>query len=390
MTLLTQSPSASPVRNPGIDLLRGVSILLVILNHIGLRIRLVEGVLAGLLPSQFLNEINFNGYEAVFLFFVISGFLITSHTLARWGRLGSIDARAFYARRAARILPCLLALVAVLSLLHLGGVHDYVISEPGQSLPRAVISALGLHLNWYEGHTGYLPASWDVLWSLSIEEVFYLAFPLVCLVLRKNWLLVPSLCILAASLPVSLASIVGNPIWREKSYLPGMSAIAVGVLAALLAARLTPAHRFVPRAFLVFGLAGVVAVLGFEQQLWPWLRYGVILLLAASAACLILAFQWHTVRVRGWTIPATGWLRSLGRMSYEIYLTHMFVVLTVAELYKRFGGGPRWGLLWYPPALAGAWALGWLVARYFSEPAERMLRRRLFKTAPRELPQPVV
>lgn len=388
MSLPTQS-SARLVRNPGIDLLRGVSILLVLLNHIGLRIRLVKGVLAGLLPEQLLDDINFNGYEAVFLFFVISGFLITSHALARWGSLGSISPRAFYTRRAARILPCLLALVAVLSLLHLGGVHDYVISEPGQSLPRAIVSALGLHLNWYEGHTGYLPASWDVLWSLSIEEVFYLAFPVVCLVFRKNWLLVPALAVLAASLPVSLASIVGNPIWREKAYLPGMAAIAVGVLAALGAAHWSPAHRFVPRIFFVFGLAGIVAVLGFEQQLWPWLKEGVILLLAVCAACLILAFHWHAARTPGWTIPATGWLRSFGRMSYEIYLTHMFVVLTVVGLFKRFGGGPWWGVLWYPPALAGAWGLGWLVAQYFSEPAEHAMRRRLQRSAPHTELQPV-
>jgi peptidoglycan/LPS O-acetylase OafA/YrhL len=63
--------STASARNPGIDLLRGLSIVLVLLNHIGLRIRLTQGVLAGFLPRQFLNDLTFKGSEAVFIFFVI-------------------------------------------------------------------------------------------------------------------------------------------------------------------------------------------------------------------------------------------------------------------------------------------------------------------------------
>lgn len=218
-------------RNAGIDFLRGLSILLVLLNHIGLRLRLTQGVLGAHLPREFLNDLNFNGSEAVYIFFVISGFLITSNALMRWGSLGAIELRGFYVRRAARILPCLAMLVGVLSVLHLLGVHDFMIHGKGQSLPGAVGSAFGLYLNWYEGHTGYLPANWDVLWSLSIEEVFYLGFPLMCILLRRAWLLAPAMALLALSLPFSLAAIVGNPIWKEKAYLPGMAAIAMGVLA---------------------------------------------------------------------------------------------------------------------------------------------------------------
>ena len=55
------------------------------------------------------------------VFFILSGFLITNHALLRWGALARIDARAFYARRFARIVPCLLALVVVLSALDLAG-----------------------------------------------------------------------------------------------------------------------------------------------------------------------------------------------------------------------------------------------------------------------------
>jgi hypothetical protein len=57
----------------------------------------------------------------------------------------------------------------------------------------------------------------------------------------------------------------------------------------------------------------------------------------------------------------------------------MFVILAVVRIYKMAGTGIRWGLLWYPPALALAWVLGWLVAKYFSTPCERWIRRGLLE-----------
>jgi len=379
-TGLDLPPAMTPARNPGIDLLRGLSILLVVMHHVGLRIPLKQGVLSTFLPRWFLNALIFNGYEAVFIFFVISGFLITSNTLARWGSLGAIDVRSFYRRRAARIVPCLLILVAVLSVLHLAGAREYVINHANQSLPRTILSALGLHLNWYEGHTGWLPGNWDVLWSLSIEEVFYLGFPLVCLGLRRNRILLPFLALLALSLPASRAALAGNAIWQEKAYLPGMAAIAMGVLGALVAAQVGPVGRGILRLLRALGGLGLVAVLCFENRLWPLLGNGTLLLLTLASVCLVLAFhlQARTGDLR--PVPGTGWLRSCGRLSYEIYLTHMFVVWPVVRAFKASGAGLWWGILWYLPALALSWLLGWLVARYLSVPSERALRQRLLKT----------
>src|SRR5699024_3657254 len=111
--------------------------------------------------------------------------------------------KAFYARRFSRIAPLLVLLVLVLSLLDLAGAPGYAIHNAGQSLPGAILSALGLHLNWYEGQTGWLPGGWDVLWSLSIEETFYLGFPILCVLTRRLWVLVPLLVVLALSLPVT-------------------------------------------------------------------------------------------------------------------------------------------------------------------------------------------
>ena len=320
--------SSSTARNPGIDLLRGLSIVLVVMHHAALRIPLEKGVLGEWLPERFLYGIQYDGFEAVFLFFVISGFLITSNSLGRWGTLAAIDAKAFYRRRAARIVPCLLALVAVLSVLALLGMPHYTMEQPKQTLAGAVLSALGFWVNVYQARTGWLPAGWGVLWSLSIEEVFYLAFPVACLLLARTRLLVPALALLALSIPLVRAGIHHDPIWAEKNYLQGMAAIATGVLAALLVAR------------------------------WPTVP--------RSTA------RWRQGKR---ALPAFAWLRSFGRLSYEVYLSHMFVVWLVVDRFDAAGADLHLGFLWFAPALAGSWALGWFVARSVSEPARRGLLR---------------
>ena len=365
-------------RNPGIDLLRGLAIVLVVFNHIGLRIPLKKTALADVLPTWLLSRLNYNGYEAVFVFFVISGFLIAGNTLRRWGSLGQIDMRAFYARRFARIMPCLLVLVGVLSVLHLAGVDDYTITHAGQSLPRAIVAALGLHLNWYEGQTGYLPGNWDVLWSLSIEEVFYLAFPVVCLLTRRRWVLVPMLALLAVSMPWTHAALSGNEIWQEKAYLPGMSAIAIGVLAALLASRWqAPPRTLTLLAWL--GAIGLLAVMLDGAALWYLLRDGYLLVLTLSTLCLLLASQQQPSHAADRPLRGLGWLRSCGRLSYEIYLSHMFVVFAVVRLFRLSGADQRLGFLCYLLALPLCWLLGVAVERWLSTPCERWLRERLAK-----------
>lgn len=361
-------------RNRGIDTLRGMSIVFVILNHVGLRIPLAKTALAGFLPTAFLRDLNYNGYEAVFIFFVVSGFLITRRAHEHWGDLRAIPLRDFYVRRGARILPCLLALVGVLAMLHLAGSAHYVIAREGQSLTQAAFAALGLYLNWYEGVTGYLPASWDVLWSLSIEEVFYLGFPLLCLLCGGTRWFVVILAALVLSMPFTHAAASGNEIWQEKAYLPGMAAIAVGILAALVARHASPPSARVAFGLRLAGAIGIGSVFFAGPFIWHWLRDGYLLLLTVCAAMLVLGLHWHAAS-NARRVPGLGWLRSCGRLSYEIYLTHMFCVWVVVDMARGIGTSPAWGWIWYPPALALSWLLGWIVARGFSVPCETRLRR---------------
>jgi len=352
MKLAASTPAR---RNDAIDLLRGFAILMVVIHHLALPFRLPLGpsLLGDWLPKRAINALSFNGYEAVFVFFVISGFVIAGRVIERDGSLAGIDWRRFYRQRAWRILPLLGLLLVLLTALHLLQVPQFVIG-PKQSLGGALLSALTMTLNWYEGWTNaWLPGGWDVLWSLSIEEVFYLAFPLVCLVLRGPWLVL-ALGALVLSLPWTRHALQGQEIWQEKAYLPGMSAIALGVLAALLARRWT-LPRSTARWLAVLGAVALWATFVYGGVLWKLMHEHLMLLLCVGAACCLVAAHGSTrAAPRG-----LRWLTAMGRNSYEIYLSHMLIVLPVTGLYRQMlGGDLRWTVLVYPLVLAACAAAG--------------------------------
>ncbi len=127
-----------------------------------------------------------SGPLGVWIFFSISGFLITMTSIRRFRSLQQLRPAAFYRIRFARIAPTLLAVLAVMSLLHLEHAPYFIVAPAFGSLRGALFAALTFQINWLQSLHGWLPLGWLILWSLSVEEMFYLFFPLGCALLRKK------------------------------------------------------------------------------------------------------------------------------------------------------------------------------------------------------------
>ena len=170
----------------------------------------------GYWPHQLVNSLVYNGQYGVQIFFAVSGFLITSTSLRRWGTLSRVSVRDFYLLRFARIAPLLLSLLAVLSILHFAHVKDFVVPTQRGGFGRALFAALTFHVNLVlEAWRGYLPANWDILWSLSVEEMFYFFFPLVCFMLARSKLLIAFLLTFVLLGPFGRTVFAhGNAVWK--------------------------------------------------------------------------------------------------------------------------------------------------------------------------------
>ena len=361
-------------RLEGIDLLRGLAIFFFLFNHVNMRLLHARVPYAKFLSAQLAHFLVWNGQLGVQMFFAVSGFLITSISLRRWSSLSNINVRGFYLFRFARIAPLLLLLIAILDGLHFAHVNNFVVTPKTGGLGRAIAAALTFHVNVLEAHRGYLPASWDVLWSLSVEEMFYLFFPVVCRVFGRGKLLIAILLAFVALGPFGRTAFAhGNEIWREYSYLGGMEGIALGCLTALIVARgriSRPALRIIAYA----GAAIVAASLIFSRQAsTAWLgRTGLDMTILGIGTCMFIAAsaltQWKSPR------PLRPLLR-MGQYSYEIYLTHMFVVFGLFGLFLDVGKPLRLVPVLFLVTILIAAGLGAAVARFYSEPMNRYLRR---------------
>ena len=358
-----------------IDVLRGLSILAVVFFHINLRLRLSETPIGEKLPKVLLTGILGNGHNGVIIFFAVSGFLITTTCMRRWGSLAQISLRQFYFLRFARIAPMLLALLVVLSGLHLLHIRFFTLDPQRSSLPRALFAALTFHVNWLESRHGYLPANWDVLWSLSNEEVFYLGLPFLCRLVKNRLGIVLMLLTFVVLGPFARTVLTHNEIWADKGYLSCMDAIAIGCLAALCADKI------------VLGTGGRIAVLGLG-----WFLIALVTLFRAQARSLVLFDSGLNVTVlaAGTALIAVASvharsqgscfsapIRWFGRNSYEVYLTHMMVIFALLPLATRLDGDRHWVLGSSVLMVAATGVIGWCIARYYSEPMNRRLRGRI-------------
>jgi len=365
-----RAPSSG--RIDGIDILRGLAIFFVLMLHVHVHLVLDKVHYGHGIPRQLLAALVWNGQTGVQMFFAVSGFLITTTSLRRWGTLSKVRVGGFYLMRFARIAPLLVMLLAVLSVLHLAGIGGFVISPQLGGLGRALAAALTFHVNVLSAHRGYLPGPWDILWSLSVEEMFYLFFPLACLLFARRKLLVPLLCMFVVLGPIARTH--GNQIWREKSYLGGMDAIALGCLTALLCSRV----RFSAKALRILGACGaafLIFILGFSREVYEWgldsTGLGMTVLAIGTCLVMIAASQSHYKAPR-----VLGPFLDLGQRSYEVYLTHMFVVLALFHFFVELGKPMLAIPVLFVAAVLLSTLLGDGVARFYSEPMNRLIRQR--------------
>jgi peptidoglycan/LPS O-acetylase OafA/YrhL len=356
-------------------MLRGLAILFVLLNHVNMRLLIGKVPYTDGLPRQLVSSLVWNGQRGVQIFFAISGFLITSTTIRRWGSLSRASVREFYLMRFARIAPLLLLLLTVLSVLHIAQFKNFVVSSKTGGLAHALFAALTFHVNVLEAKRGYLPGSWDILWSLSVEEVFYLFFPIVSRLFGRGKMLIVLLLGFVALGPFARTVLThGNEVWKEYSYLGGMDAIALGCLTALLVSR----FRFSSLVLRILGSLGatlliVCLCLSLRADSWGLDRIGLDMTILALGTCMIVA----TFAQTKWKSARVGYpLLSLGQRSYEVYLTHMFVVFAAFQLFVLAGKPMRAVLPMFIVVVILAGLLGDLVARLYSEPLNRFIRDR--------------
>jgi peptidoglycan/LPS O-acetylase OafA/YrhL len=367
-------PTSSGKRLDGIDLLRGLAIFFVLMNHVNIRLLGAKVLYIKFLPAQLVHFLVWNGQLGVQMFFVVSGFLITSIAMRRWGQLCSVSLRDFYLFRFSRIAPLLFLLLAVLTSLHFAHVHNFVVTEKTGGIGRALLAALTFHVNVLEARRGYLPGNWDILWSLSVEEMFYLFFPLVCWALgRSKLFFAVLLAFVALGAPGRTIFAHGNEVWSEYCYLGGMEGIALGCLTAVITSRMR-FSRSLLWLLATIGTTTVALSLIFSLQGYAgWLgRTGLNFTVLGLATAMFIAaasqMQWESPR---FFRP----LLKIGQYSYEIYLTHMFVVFGLFGLFLRLGKPMRLVPVLFAVTILVAGFLGAAVAHLYSEPINRYLRQ---------------
>jgi len=215
-------PGSELVRNiPSLDGLRAFSILLVLFAHSSwyLPSRLAQ--------NSIFHSIIGNGQHGVAVFFVISGYLITTLLLREFGKTGSVSLKHFYFRRTMRIFPPFYFFLGVMGVLW--AIH--IIPEDAKSF----IASLTYTWAYYPGAHGYFITH---TWSLSIEEQFYLVWPLMFVFLHRRDRLIVASTLLILLMPFvrilfyfTLPSLRGHEFYMVHGWIDTMM---VGCLLALL------------------------------------------------------------------------------------------------------------------------------------------------------------
>lgn len=270
------------------------------------------------------------GSFGVDLFFALSAYLITSLLLRERTLTGELDLASFYVRRILRIWPLYLSFVLLATLLPL--------LTHGPKLPRIYIVGYSLLAgNWIYVFYG-LPASVAIpLWTVSIEEQFYLTWPVVFRRLSvRSMGLMALIALLATNLcRVLLVAAGARAQTLEYSTVTRLDPIVLGILMALFAQKLPRFTRGGRIALLSSGVGTWICVSAFCQSynseaLQAWrLAIGLPLTAVASAAILLAVLGSQTPFLKN------RLLVYLGKISYGLYVVHMFALSGAARLLPR-------------------------------------------------------
>ena len=347
------SPATRPGYRADVDGLRAVAVIAVLLFHAGL--------------SRFSG-----GFVGVDVFFVISGFVIAL-SLFRDLDAGRFSLSGFFARRALRILPALTAVLLGTLLVSLFTVPPLYFGAFADSLIAASLFFSNVHFwdtsSYFNSDSPFRPLLHT--WSLGVEEQFYLAAPILLLLIQRflgrRWRLVVTLCLLLSFGLNLFGSYHGH--LDAAFYLPVTRAweFLLGVLIALM-----------PRPSLARGLREAGTMAGLALILGPVMIYGPATLFPGMAAlwpCLgAVLVIWFggppgafVSRGLGW--PPVVWI---GRLSYSLYLVHWPVLVLAPFIFMR-----RLSFVETLAALAVCFLLAWLLYRLVETP----LRRSRWKTS---------
>jgi peptidoglycan/LPS O-acetylase OafA/YrhL len=310
---------------PDIEGLRAVAVGLVLLDH-------VFGWPSG-------------GFIGVDVFFVISGFLITGLLVRERARTGRISFRAFYVRRARRLMPAAVATLAVTALaswlLFLDGRFRQTLTDELWAL------FFGANVHFAQLGTDYFqqsaaPSPVQHFWSLAVEEQFYLVWPALILLVfavplgrrkgRTTLLVAAMALVTVASFAWSVHATATSPATAYFSTFTRAWELGVGALIAVSADRLLRLPAVLRVALAWLGLVGVVLSAFVISSADPF--PGSLALLPVASAGLLVAFGAQ----RGG--PGTRWVlgsppaRFLGRISYSLYLWHWPVVVLCLTVFE--------------------------------------------------------
>jgi len=289
-------------RRRGLDGFRGLAIMLVVAAH-----ATVPGFADG-------------GVTGVTLFFVLSGFLITSLLVEERRESGRIDLRAFYRRRALRLLPALAVFLAAMVGAALCAHALGRGSESVTAVARDVLAALFFSANWFRV-AGTLLGRMSHTWSLAIEEQFYLVWPAaligLSLLARRSGIRAALIGAAAASIALRFALYTG-PAAYDRVYFGTDTRADALLLGCLLALVLEERMLRVPALATAAALGAILAASAYDST-----RFDVTWspTIASFASVVIVA----SLATSGPATALFSWapLVQAGRISYGLYLWHI-------------------------------------------------------------------